>query len=56
MRLSSAAVCSSRFLIGVQTSKEMDTKRGARHLVESHFVGTTFGRIQHLVDVTVRRV
>ena len=30
--------------------------RGARHFVESHFVGTTFGRIRLLVDVTFRRV
>ena len=29
---------------------------GARHFVESHFVGTTFGRIRLLVDVTFRRV
>ena len=28
----------------------------ARHFVESHFVGTTFGRIRLLVDVTFRRV
>ena len=31
-------------------------RRGARHFVESHFVGTTFGRIRLLVDVTFRRV
>ena len=29
---------------------------GARHFVESHIVGTTFGRIRLLVDVTFRRV
>ena len=29
---------------------------GARHSVESHFVGTTFGRIRLLVDMTFRRV
>ena len=26
------------------------------HLVENHFVETTFGRIQHLVDTTFRRL
>ena len=29
---------------------------GARHFVERHFVGTTFGRIRLLVDVTFRQV
>ena len=29
---------------------------GARHFVESHFVGTTFGRIRLSVDVTFRGV
>ena len=31
-------------------------KTGARHFVESHFVGTTSGRIRLLVDVTSRQV
>ena len=29
---------------------------GARHFVESHFIGTTFGSIRLLVDVTFRLV
>ena len=34
----------------------MDVLVGARQFVESHFVGTTFGRIRLLFEMTFRRV